>query len=107
MPMLFETLNLERCLNVCTLRQQVTANNIANINSPGYRGKKVLFETELREAMDSGGAAEPRVVEQTGRLDINNEMCTSSKNQIMYHALCQRISGIFGSLKWVIENAAR
>lgn len=102
---------LETSLDTCSLRQQVTANNIANWQTPGFRGQSVTFESELREAMEEGPEAarqvRPRVTCQSGRVDINNEMATLAKSQIMYQALCNRISGLFGGLKWVIENAGR
>ena len=104
--MLFETQLLEHSLDAATLRNRVIANNIANQNTPGYVAETVLFEKELRQATDKE-AVRPRVVAQKGHVDINNEMCSLAKNQIMYQALCSRISGIFGTLKWVIENAGR
>jgi flagellar basal-body rod protein FlgB len=108
--MLFDTQLLENSLNATTLRHQVIANNIANLNTPGFCGQAVNFETQLRQAMEEGQDAQqvrPEVVGQNGRLDVNNEMCSLAKNQIMYNALSGRISGIFGALKWVIENAGR
>lgn len=108
--MLFDTQLLENSLNATTLRHQVIANNIANLNTPGFSGQAVGFETQLRQAMEEGQDAEqvrPEVIRQDGRLDVNNEMCSLAKNQVMYNALSGRISGIFGALKWVIENAGR
>ena len=83
---------------------EVIANNIANINTPNYRPQQVLFEEELRETMQE---ARPRVVTLNQRVDINNEMCTLSKNTIMYNALASKISSIFGLYKWVIENSGK
>lgn len=101
---MFDTQILERSLDVAALRQQVTANNIANINTPDYRPQQVLFEEELRENMQE---ARPRVVTLNQRADINNEMCTLSKNTIMYNALASKISSIFGLYKWIIENSGK
>ena len=99
---MFNTQMLERSLDVAALRQQVTANNIANINTPGYRPQQVLFEAELRGNMQE---ARPRVVTCSHRTDINNEMCTLSKNAIMYNALATKISGIFSAWKWIVQNS--
>ena len=101
---MFDTQVLERSLDVASLRQQVTANNIANINTPGYRSQQVLFEEELRESLQE---ARPRIVTSSHRADINNEMCTLSKNTIMYNALATKISGIFSAWKWIVENSGR
>lgn len=125
---------LEKALNAASLRQQVISNNIANINTAGYQGQTVSFEGHLREALDAeaGNAEEnpvagavdpefangdtggwtkaslrPQVEAQDGKLNINNEMSSLAKNQIMYNALATKISGVYGALKWVVENSGR
>lgn len=125
---------LEKALNAASLRQQVISNNIANINTPGYQGQGVVFEGHLREAMeaesgdgeanpvagavdadlavgDVGGwtkaSLKPTVEAQDGKLNINNEMSSLAKNQIMYNALATKVSGVYGALKWVVENSGR
>lgn len=107
---MFDTQLLEKSLDVASLRGQVIANNIANINTPGFQPQAVLFEGELREAMDEGrdaGAVQPQVVSDPGRLDVNTQMGNLAKNTIMYDALSTKISGIFGLWKWIIENSGR
>ncbi len=42
---------LAKTLDALSLRQEVIANNIANVNTPGYRRKEVTFEEELKEAL--------------------------------------------------------
>lgn len=51
--MLFDrtTKVLEKTLDALSLRQEVIANNIANVNTPDYRRKEVTFEEELKEAL--------------------------------------------------------
>lgn len=105
---LLDTQFLEKSLDAGSLRQQVIANNIANLNTPGYQAQTVAFESELRQAMQDGAEpARPRVVAQPGRTNIHNEMASLAKNQIMYNALSNKISGLFAALKWVVENAGR
>lgn len=124
---------LEKALNAASLRQQVISNNIANVNTAGYQGQTVNFEGHLREAMDTeagdnenpvAGAVDPEfasgdtggwtkaslkptVEAQDGKLNVNNEMSSLAKNQIMYNALATKISGVYGALKWVVENSGR
>ncbi|MBS2036165.1 flagellar basal body rod protein FlgB [bacterium] len=128
-----DTEYLEKALNAASLRQQVISNNIANVNTQGYQGQTVNFEGHLREAMDAeagneesavAGAVDPEfstgegggwtkanlkptVEAQDGKLNINNEMSSLAKNQIMYNALATKISGVYGALKWVVENSGR
>ena len=124
---------LEKALNAASLRQQVISNNIANVNTEGYQGQTVVFESHLREAMDAengsddnpvAGAVDPEfangdtggwnkanlqatVESQDGKLNVNNEMSSLAKNQIMYNALATKVSGVYGALKWVVENSGR
>ncbi len=41
---------LRQALDAYSLRQRVTAENIANVQTPGYSSKKVLFEENLKDA---------------------------------------------------------
>lgn len=107
---MFDTQMLENALDASSLRQQVIANNIANVNTAGYQAQTVNFEAELRQAMEEDDA--PREVRaqiqaQAGRTSIHNEMASLAKNQIMYNALSSKISGVFASFKWIVENAGR
>ena len=43
-------------MRVEALRQKVIANNIANLNTPGYERKAVRFEELLARALDTGDA---------------------------------------------------
>ncbi len=127
-----DTTLLEKSLDAASVRQRVTAANIANINTEGYTAKTVAFENQLRSVMAAedgddgfctvsmdpefdldgvGGATKASLsaqVESTGRkVDINTEMANQAKSQIMYQALTRKVSGIYGSLKWVVENSGR
>ena len=129
-----DTTFLEKALDAASLRQQVIANNISNRDTAGYQAQTVAFEGHLREAMEAEKAdgsdvgvknnvdaefsidgtsgwtkasLKPTVESQEGGMNINNEMAGLAKNQIMYNALATKISGIYGSLKWVVENSGR
>ena len=107
---MFDTQMLENALDASSLRQQVIANNIANVNTAGYQAQTVNFEAELRQAMEEDDAprqVRPQIVDQPGRTSIHNEMASLAKNQIMYNALSSKISGVFASFKWIVENAGR
>ncbi|MBE3553901.1 MAG: flagellar basal body rod protein FlgB [Thermicanus sp.] len=42
---------VENALDAATLRQRVIANNIANVDTPGYKSQRVEFESILKEAL--------------------------------------------------------
>ena len=43
----------QKALGVSTLRKQVIANNIANVDTPHYKRHTLTFESELNRAIDS------------------------------------------------------
>lgn len=49
---------LSRTLDALALRQRVTANNVANVDTPGFKGSEVRFEEVLQRALgtQSSGA---------------------------------------------------
>lgn len=129
-----DTTFLEKALNAASLRGQVISNNLSNVNNPDYEAKSVVFDSHLREAMDAesgGGDAwkfksdlpvdmqvadaggwtkanlRPTVETVGGAIDVNTEMASLAKNQILYNAYTSKVSGIYGSLKWIVENSGR
>jgi flagellar basal-body rod protein FlgB len=43
---------VSKSLDACMLRSRAIANNLANVNTPGYQRIEVEFESKLRDAMD-------------------------------------------------------
>ncbi len=43
---------LQQSLDGLSMRQQATANNIANVDTPGYKATQVSFETQLAAAVE-------------------------------------------------------
>jgi flagellar basal-body rod protein FlgB len=48
---------LEKYLNLATQRQQLTVNNMANIDTPGFRTRDFDFRGELENAVNTEGTA--------------------------------------------------
>lgn len=48
---------LKRSLDGLAVRQKVIAGNIANLETPGYKAKDVLFEQELDKALTRYGSS--------------------------------------------------
>lgn len=109
-------------------RNEVIANNIANVNTPNYKRKDVSFEAELQHALKASKytsldskvsslaqrleRVEPRVyvdsAEFAYRLDGNNvdidtENVELASNQIKYNGIIQSIDDQFKNLKTVIK----
>lgn len=121
---------MQQALQAASLRQRVTSNNIANLNTPGFKKSDVAFETLLQDQLGTGkrlalartdarhypqtaaGLPAPQVrrVQDTSlRLDGNNvdvdaEMAAMAKNGIYYQAVAQDLGRYFNSLKSVIKE---
>lgn len=122
---------LQKALDASWLRNKAIANNIANVDTPGYKRQKVEFEQVLAGAIDDNtfkdtgtneqhisiGAGssihkEIKVMEDNStsmRLDGNNvdvesEMAQLAKNNIAYYALIQKISSEFRKIRTAINE---
>lgn len=123
---------LERGLDVATLRQRVSANNLANVDTPGYKRQEVSFEDDLAKALRQssefrGLTSDPRHIpigdtkleEVTPRtmtingeeyrndgnnVDVDREMAIMAKNTLWYDAMISRVSGKLATLKNTIRE---
>lgn len=125
---------LNSALNASTLRNRVISNNVANIDTPGYKSKQVLFEDELKNALNQrssdfvGNKTHPlhitigshpqlqntpfTVVENNhtwiqnngNNVDLESEMTKLAENTLWYNALIQQTSGHFAKLREVIKE---
>jgi flagellar basal-body rod protein FlgB len=126
-------LALKTDLDVGTLRQRVIADNMANLNTPGFKKSFVSFEDQLLTAMDKnslslrtthgmhiGGinhpaAVQPTVVQVTNtssRPDGNNvnadeEMVNLAAAQVKYNTSVQALSGYYSTISQVISSSRR
>jgi len=126
---------LEKALDGAWLRNEAISQNIANVDTPGYKRKSVSFEQVLGDAIDSssfkGNRTDSRHIPIGGsniesvdinvtednsalnmRLDGNNvdmdaEMALMAKNNIVYNALTQKLTGEFKKLRSVISEGRK
>ena len=110
-------------LNAAGLRQQVLANNLANVNTPGFKRSDVNFDEKLTKALEAasdGSAADldsltPTVEPDnvtTMRIDGNNvdvdiEMSDLAENNIRYNALVQLAAKHLNQLQYIISDGRR
>lgn len=84
-----QTLLLARYMDLLSARQTVTATNIANADTPGYRTRDVDFALELARALDGTGLEKPAApaVHAVGGLPVKND-----GNDVNLDAELQRLS---------------
>jgi flagellar basal-body rod protein FlgB len=121
---------LERTLDAASMRQKVTANNIANVDTPYFKRSDVQFEELLQNEMSQnsfmgkrthpkhipiGAAAsklEPRIVgdrvsvmnNNQNNVDIDSEMSLLAKNQLRYNVVTQQVNHDIRNLRLAIEG---
>jgi len=93
---------LERALDGVALRQRVTAQNIANVMTPGYQAQQVSFEDSLSAALGDGAdpATTALSISPTGgeenangnNVDLGNESASLMRSDLQYQALVQAAS---------------
>ncbi|GHG55782.1 flagellar basal-body rod protein FlgB [Flavimobilis marinus] len=103
---------LNSALDGLALRQRVIANNVANIQTPGFLASRVSFEDTLASAVRQGrgavGATTSTSLEPT-RLDGNNvnldtETLLNVDTNLRYQLATQAIDGKFSSLRTAMRS---
>lgn len=121
---------LEKALAGASLRHKVIGNNIANVNTPGYKRAEVSFENELAAATKNEPPTGltlthakhlspkpkagyfPSVTEISNtslrtdgnNVDIDAEMAAMTKNNLFYNAVAQRIGNYYTNIKSAIKG---
>lgn len=124
----------EKALDASLIRNEVISNNIANVDTPGFKRSSVLFEEILSSSIkkelhgfrlnnkhlpigrDRENRMEPKVIKDNNKLsmridennvDVENEMAALAKNNIKYQLLIQNLNSGFRRIKTVINEGRR
>ncbi len=123
---------LKRAMDASILRQKTIAENIANVDTPFYKRKEVVFEDELRKALNEKEpmlplkTTNPKHIRNTpdeklpepkvkvvddilfrrdqNNVDIEKELVDLAKNNILYTGLTRLVSTRFSMLRGVIKG---
>ncbi|MFS0672429.1 flagellar basal body rod protein FlgB [Ornithinibacillus sp. 179-J 7C1 HS] len=119
---------LQQSLNYASVKNQTIASNIANVDTPNYKAKEVVFKNVLQEELtntitakrthsmhltfEQGQKLPYSIVQRNNTMfnhngnnvDIDKEMAELAQNQIYYQSLVDRINGKFNSLQTVIKG---
>lgn len=122
--------NLEQTIDYAAAKNRTISNNIANVDTPNYKSKDVVFKNALQNAMDNRMEANRTnsrhipfegseqgsyrtiinnraVYNHNGNnVDVDKEMTDLAKNQIYYNGLIDRLNGKFNSLQTVIRGGS-
>jgi flagellar basal-body rod protein FlgB len=108
---------LSKLLDVTEMRHRVIAQNVANVNTPGYRRQEVVFEDSLAECLKRGDAlgvksVQPQIVEAASEsaradgntVDIDDEMGRLDKNTTLYRMLAQVLTSKISTMRSAITG---
>lgn len=122
--------NLERSLDYATTKNRTISSNIANVDTPNYKSKDVVFKDVLNDTLATPMQAKrtnprhipfsnhPHTTYQTitksntsynhngNNVDIDKEMTELATNQIYYNSLIDRINGKFSSIQTVLRGGS-
>lgn len=121
---------LEKAMNGSALQHSVLANNIANVNTPGYKRGEVNFRSCFDEALDNRLGLETtsplhlnRLNQKNSReividtqttlrndgnnVDIDVELATMAENNIYFNSLAQLLSSQLSMLRQAIAEGRR
>lgn len=121
---------IKKGLDATSERGRAISNNIANVNTAGYKAKRVVFEENLKSALDSSsinlkttnirhindGKSIENIKYETiqdkskslrldgNNVDIDLEMANLAANQILYNALVSQANSRIAMRRTVISG---
>ena len=121
---------LNTSLNLRLVNQNIISSNIANADTPGYKAKRVEFESALRDALGVGtqlaptesnsrhlvhkstDPVDPEIYDDPNgvesldgnTVDRASEMAKMAENQLLYDASAEMLKRKLGMLKYAITE---
>jgi len=105
---------IQAALDGLAARQRVIADNVANVETPGYIAGQVSFEDSLRAAIADGDPSSTAVsttattdpVNQNGNnVSIDNQVVSLTDTDLRYQTMAAAMNEKFGLLKTAIGGA--
>lgn len=104
---------ISSALDGLALRQRVIADNVANIQTPGFLAGKVSFEESLAAAVADGtGAVRPGTsrslapTRQDGNnVNLDTETLLNIETNLRYQVATQAANGAFSSMRTAMRSA--
>lgn len=95
------------------LRQRAIANNIANVNTPGYTAKRVSFEDALAQSVRNGDghvqATTGRSLEPTrangNNVNLDTETLSNIDTVLRYQFAARAVDGQFSSIRAALRTS--
>lgn len=121
---------LKQALNASDLRQKAISNNISNVNTPGYKLERVVFEEKFNRIMSKNEIdltstnskhlsikgendfLTPEVIrinqtsvkEDGNNVELDAEMTEKAVNELYYSALTRQVNHELSQMNYVINH---
>lgn len=118
---------LDKAADAANTRNEIIANNLANVDTPNYKRKDVAFENLLEQALVGSGTLDERITNVNAHLprfngtiytdsstlsyrldgnnvDVDTESAMLAENQIRYNTLVSQIGQEFARYKTVLNG---
>lgn len=117
---------LDKAANACLTRHELITNNIANVDTPGYKRKDLKFEEYLQKELSGKGTLDQKIErtnlshlkssiytdqkELSYRFDGNNvdidvENAYMAENQVRYYTLLDSMTQEFSRMRSVLTRS--
>ena len=107
------SVTLSTALSALAARQRVSANNIANLETPNFRAGQVSFEDSLRQAVAAGAPAQAGITLTAStapagingnNVSLDTETLIDEKTALQYQLLSGAMSSKFGLIDTVLKG---
>ncbi len=106
------SLAMRSALDGLALRQRVTANNIANVSTPGFHAQRVSFEDALAQSVSRGDGAVQATTDSSleptrlngSNVNLDTETLSNIDTVLRYQFAARSVEGPFNSLRTALRT---
>lgn len=107
------SLAMRSALDGLALRQRVTANNIANVNTPGFHAKRVTFENALARSVAQGNGSADTTTETSleptrlngSNVNLDTETLSNIDTVLRFQFAARAIEGPFTGIRTALRTS--
>ncbi|MDQ0737088.1 flagellar basal body rod protein FlgB [Arthrobacter agilis] len=107
------SLAMRSALDGLALRQRVTANNIANVNTPGFHAQRVSFEDALARSVSLGDGSAQATTETSleptrlngSNVNLDTETLSNIDTVLRFQFAARAVEGPFTSIRTALRTS--
>ncbi len=107
------SLAMRSALDGLALRQRVTANNIANVNTPGFHAQRVDFEDALARSVSMGNGSVQATTDTSleptrlngSNVNLDTETLSNIDTVLRFQFAARAVEGPFTSIRTALRTS--